>query len=168
MKGKFSDYKQLAEVHFVRSKNTHSRVEEIIQGSKDKLKKDGNFLLAKLVVLEMKKKSIMSLVKMFSSIRIQEISELAFLKNQQQTTEIIDELVKENRITVRVEGDMVFWSEVKSVPSKIEIERKIKLVDQLNRVLTNKNTSVANGSGRLRPTVLYNDDEGLSMNPIDQ
>lgn len=80
-----------------------------------------------MVVVEMKKKTILAIVKMFSSVRISDVTELAHLKSLSATTDLIDQLVAENRITVRVEGEMVFWSEVTPIPSKDDIENKMRM-----------------------------------------
>ncbi|KAF1758187.1 hypothetical protein GCK72_014645 [Caenorhabditis remanei] len=167
LKGKTSEYKTLAEVRFSRSSNTHTKVDELVQNARDKLRKDGNLELAKLVVLEMKKKTIISLTKMFTSIKLSEIQGLAFLKNRAQVIELIDMLVTENRIAVNFDGDMVFWSEVTPVPTKENIETKIRTVDYLNQLLQERNKDMKSGAGRQRPSVLFNDDEGLSMPPVE-
>lgn len=167
IKPKTPEYKAFADIKFSRSGNTHSKIEELVQSSKDKLRRDGNLDLAKLLVVEMKKKTIISLTKVFTSIRLSEIQDLAFLKTRAQVTELIDQLVAENRITVRVEGDMVFWAEVTPVPTKTDVENKIRVVDNLNNLLQEKNKNMKAGSGRIRPSVLYNEDEGLSMPPIE-
>lgn len=166
-KPKAPEYKSLSEIKFLRSANTHSKVDELVQSSKDKLRRDGNLDLAKLLIVEMKKKTIVSLAKIFTSIRISEIQELSFLKTRAQVTELMEQLVEENRIAVRLEGEMVFWSEIAPVPTKQEVENKIKMVDNLNNLLQEKNKNMKAGSGRLRPSVLYNEDEGLSMPPIE-
>uniref|UniRef100_A0A1I7TVP4 CCR4-NOT transcription complex subunit 11 n=1 Tax=Caenorhabditis tropicalis TaxID=1561998 RepID=A0A1I7TVP4_9PELO len=56
IKMKSADYKALTEIKFSRSANTHSKVEELVQNAKDKLRRDGNLELAKLLVIEMKKR----------------------------------------------------------------------------------------------------------------
>lgn len=166
-KTKSPEYKQFSEIRFSRSSNTHSAVESLVKSAKDRLRKDGNTEIAKYLVVEMKKKTIMSLTRMFTSIRISEIEELAFLKSRDQVTELIGQLVEEQRITVRIDGDMVFWTELSPVPSKNDVENKIRIVDHLNTLLHEKNTTMKAGSGRMRPSVMYNEDEGLSMPPTE-
>ncbi|EGT46945.1 hypothetical protein CAEBREN_31369, partial [Caenorhabditis brenneri] len=107
-KSKTPEYRALSEIKFSRSANTHTTVEDLVLGAKDKLRKDNNLELAKLLVVEMKKKTILCLTKMFTSIRLAEIQELSFLKTRAQVTELMEQLVEENRIAVRLEGEMVF------------------------------------------------------------
>ncbi|ULT96478.1 hypothetical protein L3Y34_004813 [Caenorhabditis briggsae] len=167
LKLKTPEYKHLSEVKFNRSANTHAKVDELVQNAKDKLRRDGNLELAKLMVAEMRKKTIVALAKIFSSVRVSEIQKLAFLKNRNQVTDLIEQLVAENRINVTVEGEMVFWSEVAPVPSRHDILEKIAKVDHLNNLLQIKNKDMKSGSGRQKPSILYNEDEGLSMPPIE-
>lgn len=166
LKAKATEYKSLAEVKFTRSANTHAKVEELVQSSREKLRRDGNLDLAKLLVVEMKKKTIIALVKIFSSVQLSEIQKLSFLKNRTQVVEIVEQLVSENKITVKVEGEMVFWSEVAPVPSKADILAKIATVDTLNALLEERNRQMKSGGKGLK-SVLFNDDEGLSMPPIE-
>lgn len=166
-KSKAPEYKNLSDIKFSRSGNTHTMVEDLVLTSKDKLKKDGNLELAKLLVVEMKKKTILCITKMFTSIRLSEIQELSFLKTRAQVTELMEQLVEENRIAVRFEGEMVFWSEIAPVPTKEEVENKMRMVDVLNNLLQEKNKNMKTGPGRNRQSVLFNEDEGLSMPPIE-
>lgn len=166
-KAKATEYKPLAEVKFARSANTHAKVEELIHSARDKLRRDGNLELAKLLVVEMKKKTIIALVKIFSSVQLADIQKLSFLKNRTQVTDIIEQLVSENKITVNVEGEMVFWSEVAPVPSKADILAKIVTVDTLNAFLEDRNKQMKSGGKGMKQSVLFNDDEGLSMPPIE-
>lgn len=167
LKLKATDYKALSEVKFTRSANTHTRVEELVHSSRDRLRRDGNLDLAKSLVVEMKKKTIVALVKIFSSVQLSDIQKLSFLKNRAQVIEIIEQLVSENKITVTVEGEMVFWSEVAPVPSKEDILAKIATVDTLNALLEERNKKMKSAGKGMKPSVLFNDDEGLSMPPIE-
>ncbi|CAI2351325.1 unnamed protein product [Caenorhabditis sp. 36 PRJEB53466] len=164
-KSKTNEYKIFAEVKFSRSGNTPAKLEELIGTLKERLKNDGNLELANLVVNEMRKKTILSLTKMFASIRLTDIAQLAHIASPTETNTLIKELVAEQRITVREEDGFVFWEALKPLPTKTDVEHKIKTVNHLNDLLIAKNQALK--TNRLK-TAIFNEDEGLSMPAHDQ
>ncbi|CAI5448286.1 unnamed protein product [Caenorhabditis angaria] len=135
-----ADFRNLLEVRFKRGKNTHKQIETFINLNRQKLEKDENLNLAELICMEMRLKSVISVAKLYSSIKLEDIKELAGLKNDEETMNIIEELVNTQRLQVVFDQptNSVIWSEYLPEITKQDVEKAEKLIEIQNALLEEK------------------------------
>ncbi|CAB3406573.1 unnamed protein product [Caenorhabditis bovis] len=169
IKSRLGDYRCLTEIRFKRGDNTHGQIQDRVSTYQKRFEADDNLALLELVELEMKKKAVLAVCKLYSSIKVFDIKRLAGFVSDEETLEIIESLVNENRITVRFDAtkSFVIWSENVPEVTAEQVANVTQKLDWINQLLQEKLRVLSTPPFSKSAKSALNDDEGLSMHQLE-